>query len=327
MPQDIQEPPSNKSHLVSSNDEPEEEKEPESKNDDNDEEEVKSETTTFSSDCYDVMTERDGQIYIFKSKRPLEEGVNPKIFSDLPTYRVWSEHMLYEGIRCPILNLDPKDKNYKHPEEKYPQEVPMVVSNIAKGQRRKYEATISYQNSTGFTEKPYLVHTPTNVHNYEHDLYKTPMNSNSNSHSLSRQSNVNEDFRNHTRNQKNSSFYDSSTDPSRYIAHDDLILRSQHEGLDLGMDQSLPITPRNFRDIPKKKILRDLVKTDPSLKGAKLTRTGTSKYEVSEIQLEPSCEDPINDSSQGYMISKQVPIDLLAYGGTLVPSGSIHGIF
>ena len=271
-------------------------------------------TRKFSDDCYDTITEREGKIYIFKSKKPLEEGSNPKIFSDLPTYRVWGEHMLYEGIRCPILHLDSKTKGYIHPEEKYPQEVPIVNANIIKGQRRKYEATISYQNDSAFSDKPYLTHTPTDVHNYEHDLYSPS------------QKDSEEDFISSTRIQKNKRLYNSSTDPSRYIAHDDLIRKSQYDGLELGYDQSLPITPRNFRDINKKEALRELVNKDPYYKDAVLKRIGTSKY---EIQTEKNCEGTVDDSlvNTGFTISKQVPIDLLAYGGTLVPSGSLHGVF
>ena len=287
-------------------------------------EEIKEETSTakFSDDCYDAITEREGKIYIFKSKRPLEEGSNPKIFSDLPTYRVWGEHTLYEGIRCPILHLDSSTKGYKHPEEKYPQEVPMVNANIIKGQRRKYEATISYHNDSAFSDKPYLTHTPTDVHNYEHDLYKSPKYSRS-------QKDSEEDFTSSTRAQKNKNRYNSVTDPSRYIAHDDFIRKSQYDGLDLGYDQSLPITPRNFRDINEKEALHKLVTKDPYYKGAVLKRTGTSKYEISEIQPEKTCEDSTDHSlvNTGFTVSKQVPIDLLAYGGTLVPSGSVHGIF
>jgi hypothetical protein len=280
------------------------------------EEDTPSDTRTFSSDCYDVMTEREGKIYVFKSKKPLEESSNPKIFSDLPTYRVWAEHMLYDGIRCPILHLDSKSKGYKHPEEKYPEEVPMVNANIVNGERRKYEATVSYLNESAFTEKPYLRHTPTNVHNYEHDLYK-------------KHETNDENFKSSTRTQKNQSFYEASTEPSRYIANDDLIRRSQYEGLDLGLDQELPVPRKNFRDVSKRRALRDLVKSDPYYKGAVLKRIGTSKYEVSEIQPDRDCEDPTNDSivNTGFTVSKKVPIDLLAYGGTLVPSGSIHGIF
>lgn len=285
-------------------------------------EENSKDTRKFSDDCYDVITEREGKIYVFKSKKPLEEGNNPKVFSDLPTYRVWGEHMLFEGIRCPILHLDLKSKGYQHPEEKYPQEVPMVNANIIKGQRRKYEATVTYENPGMITEKPYLVHTPADVHNYEHDLYKSPKYSRI-------QTNPDEDFANSTRSQKNTVLYSSTTDPSRYIAHDDLIRKSQYDALDIGYDQSLPITPKNFRDINKKEALHELVKNDPYYKGAVLKRIGTSKYEVSEIQPDKSFEDPIDDSlvNTGFTVNKQVPIDLLAYGGTLVPSGSVHGIF
>jgi hypothetical protein len=271
---------------------------------------------SFSSDCYDVITEREGKIYLFKSKKPLEEGSNPKIFSDLPTYRVWGEHMLYDGIRCPILHLDKSTKGYKHPEEKYPQEVPMVASNVIQGERRKYEATVSYTSpSAMITEKPYLVHTPTNVHNYEHDLYKN-------------RENVDENFKVRTQIDKSEKMYHASTNPSRYIANDDLIRKSQLEGLDLGWDEKLPVPPRNFRDVSKRDALRALHESDPYYKGATLKRIGTSKYEIREIQPEHEVPEDTNELvNTGYVVSKQVPIDLLAYGGTLVPSGSIHGVF
>lgn len=281
-------------------------------------------TRKFSDDCYDVITEREGKIYIFKSKKPLEEGSNPKVFSDLPTYRVWGEHMLYEGIRCPILHLDPKHKNYEHPGEKYPQEIQMVNANIIKGRQRKYEATVSYQNSGTFSEKPYIVHSPTDVHNYEHDLYKTPK------YSLSNEPDSDENFKNRTRKQKNRNMDRATRDPHRHIAHDNLIRKSRYDALDLGHDESLPVTPRNFRDISKRKALRLLVNKDPYFKGAVLKRTGTSQYEVTEIQPERECHENHRNHSlvnTGFTVSKKVPIDLLAYGGTLVPSGSVHGIF
>jgi hypothetical protein len=271
---------------------------------------------TFSSDCYDIITKRQDKIYLFKSKRPLEEGSNPKIFADLPTYRVWSEHMLYDGLRCPILHLDKSNKGYKHPEEKYPQEVPMITANVIKGRRRKYEATVTYEApGSMFTDKPYLVHTPTNVDDYEHDLYKKNESSE-------------ENFTGRTQIDKSEKLYNSMTNPSRYIANDDLILKSQHEGLDLGLDQELPVPRRNFRDVRKSEALRALAENDPYYKGATLKRIGTSKYEVSEIQPEEDCDQGQYNSitNTGYLVSKKVPLDLLAYGGTLVPSGSIHGV-
>ena len=76
--------------------------------------------------------------------------------------------------------------------------------------------------------------------------------------------------------------------------------------------------------------MRELVNKDPYYKGAILKRIGTSKYEVSEIQPDKTCDDDPTDNTlvnTGFTVSKQVPIDLLAYGGTLVPSGSVHGIF
>jgi hypothetical protein len=275
----------------------------------------KQEVPEFSSDCYDIITQRDGKIYLFKSKKPLEEGENPKIFSDLPTYRVWGEHMLYDGVRCPILHLDSSTKGYQHPEEKYPQEIPLVTANIIKGKQRKYEATISYETpGSMITDKPYLVHTPTNVNNYEYDLYKN-------------REDTEENFMGRTHIDKSEKLYNASTDPSRYIAHDDIIRRSQHEGLDLGLDQSLPIPKVNFRDVPESEALRVLTDRDPYYKGAKLKRVGTSKYEVKEVQPEQECDTNDSIVNTGFLVSKKVPLDLLAYGGTLVPSGSIHGIY
>lgn len=264
----------------------------------------------FSANCYDKITVRDGRVFIFKSKMPLQEGSNPKRFSDLPTYRVWAERMLSEGVRCPILYYD--GKPYTHPEEKYAPEVPMVTANIVNGQRRKYEAVVNYMNyGNGFTEKPFLAHTPTNVDNYEYSLYKTD----------------NEGFR--TKTDKNRKMREYSSEPSRYIGGDDLILRSQHEGLDLGMDQTLPVAGRNYRDIPEKVAQQLLESKDPYYRGAKLRRVGTSKYVVDEIQPELA-EDPQDTEdilNQEFVVKKTVPIDLLAYGGTLVPAGSVHGMF
>lgn len=269
------------------------------------------------SGCYDNITVRDGKVYLFQNNQPLQEGSNPKIFSDLPTYRVWAESMMFEGIRCPVLYLDPNAKPYVHPEEKYPDEVPMVSSNIVNGKRRKYEATVQYIDyGSGFTNKPYLVDTPDTLNEYEYDLYKTD-----------KPSTINEGFSN--RERKNQRLYDSVTEPMRHIADDDLLVRSQHDGLGLGMDQKLPVMGRNFRDVPEKVVRNLLEKQDPYFKGAVLRRVGTSKYEVSEINPErdESQDDRQEVMNRDFVVGNTVPIDLLAYGGTLVPAGSVHGLF
>lgn len=269
---------------------------------------------SFSSDCYDKITERSGRVYLFKSQKPLQEGSNPKVFSDLPSYRVWAEQELHEGIRCPILFLK-KGSKYKHPEEKYPEEIPIVNAKILEGQRRKYEATITYTDpGTGFTNKPYLQHPPTSIDEYEYNLYK-------------RTETDEENFKSSTRTQKNQKLDSNVRDPVRHVGHDDLIEKSRYEALDLGADQTLPIPPRNFRDVPEEQVVKIIEKQDPYFKGAELTRIGTSKYEITEIQpeRESRIQDDIKNEEQ-ILTNSNVPIDLLAYGGTVVPVGSVHGI-
>lgn len=278
--------------------------------------------------CYDVLTMRDGAVYLFQSYSPLQEGTNPKIFSDLPTYRVWTEHFLQEGIRCPVLYYDPAQPPYYHPEEEIVGEggnVPMVRAQIVNGQRKRYEVLV--KKTYGFDEtKPYANLPMTGGSgDPEYDFYKeTKTNPRG-------QSKV-EGFIQETRMSKNQYLRNAMTDPVKNIGHDgvetDYIMKSRYDGLGIGYDDPLPDeNVMTLRDVPKKEIDKIIRRRYPDLHGVKTKRVGISKYQIEEITPEREDDDPQNpDSGQGghwTAWGKQMPLDLLAYGGTVVPSGSV----
>ena len=274
--------------------------------------------------CYDVLTMRDEAVYLFQSYAPLQEGTNPKIFSDLPTYRVWTEHFLQEGIRCPVLFYDASQPPYYHPEEEIVGEggdVPMVKSQIANGQRKRYEVLV--KRTFGFDEsKPYANLPVGSGGDPEYDFYKQ---------SQSRKQKV-EGFIQETRASKNKYLRNATVDPVKYIGHDgvetDYIMKSRYDGLGIGYDQPLPDeNVMSLRDVPKKEIDKIIKRRYPDFHGVKTKRVGISKYQIEEITPEREDDDPQNpDSGEGghwTAWGKQMPLDLLAYGGTVVPSGSV----
>jgi hypothetical protein len=276
--------------------------------------------------CYDILTMREGSVYLFQSYAPLQDGINPKIFSDLPSYRVWTEHFLYEGIRCPILFYDPSLPEYIHPEEKAPEDIPIARSQIANGQRKRYEVIVrkTYGNDP---TKPYVV-LPSggSSGDPEYDFYK------GNGLSSSKKGGAMEGFKQESIVSKNKYMRNAATDAATYVGQDgvetDYILKSRYDGLQIGYDEPLPdesIT--TFRDASKKHVDRLVKEKYPELHGVKLKRTGVSKYQIEEITPERQNmeEDPQQIDNGGHWTAwgKQMPLDLLAYGGTVVPSGSL----
>jgi hypothetical protein len=271
--------------------------------------------------CYDILTMRDGAVYLFQSYAPLQEGTNPKIFSDLPTYRVWTEHFLQEGIRCPVLFYDASQPAYYHPEEEVAGDVPMVRTQIANGQRKRYEVLV--KKTVGFDEsKPYANLPVGTGGDPEYDFYKQ-----------SRQSKPKvEGFLQETRMAKNQYLRNAMTDPIKNIGQDgvetDYIMKSRYDGLGIGYDDPLPDeSVMTLRDVPKKEIDKIIRRRYPDLHGVKTKRVGISKYQIEEITPERETDDPQNpDTGEGghwTAWGKQMPLDLLAYGGTVVPSGSV----
>lgn len=275
---------------------------------------------TVPPGCYDVITIREDGVYLFQSYSPLQEGVNPKIFSDLPTYRVWTEHFLQEGIRCPVLYYDETQAGYYHPEEEIAGDVPMVKAQIANGQKKRYEVLV--KRTYGFDEsKPYANLTGA-VGDSEYDFYKESQN---------RKQKV-EGFNQETRASKNKYLKNATMDPVKYVGQDgvetDYIMKSRYDGLGIGYDDALPDeNVMTLRDVPKREIDKIIKKRYPDYHGVKTKRVGISKYQIEEITPEREDDDPQNpDTGEGghwTAWGKQMPLDLLAYGGTVVPSGSV----
>lgn len=277
--------------------------------------------------CYDVLTMREGAVYLFQSYAPLQEGTNPKIFSDLPTYRVWTEHFLQEGIRCPVLFYDPAQPAYYHPEEEIIGEgsdVPMVKAQIVNGQRKRYEVLV--KRTVGFDEtKPYANLPLGTGGDPEYDFYKESQKGQRGQPKV-------EGFLQETRMAKNKYLRNATMDPVKNIGHDgvetDYIMKSRYDGLGIGYDDALPDeNVMTLRDVPKKEIDKIIRRRYPDLHGVKTKRVGISKYQIEEITPEREEDDPQNpDTGEGghwTAWGKQMPLDLLAYGGTVVPSGSV----
>jgi hypothetical protein len=270
--------------------------------------------------CYDAITMRDNKIFVYQTKEPLQEGVNPKIFKDLVSYRVWTERLFTKGLYCPILFYDPNGKPYVHPEEKYPEEIQMVVSNASKGNHiREFTRETIDNHSQG---KSYT--------SDEDDIVPTIQE---------------------TRDMKSSYIYANSMEPGKYIPRDGVIDSHPEDIIDeqsvrerLGgqppsaaayvdgrgnkYKESLLATSRrssgdadrpevmsrhNIRELPEKEIRKMLERRDPALKNAKIERVGINKYQIVEITPEPE------------EVSKKDEIDYIAFGGTVVPPKTCGG--
>lgn len=269
--------------------------------------------TQFSSSCYDAIAVRErGRVYIFQSKHPLQEGVNPLIFSDLPSYRVWAEQSLGDDVKCPVLYYDSTAEPYIHPEEKYAGDVSMIRSS------KRAPHAASYMSDTR------------EVHD-ESTLMGT-------------------------RDKKSSYVRSAVMEPARYVAadgvvdsvsppippyaeasgkvhremRDDMITRSQREAIGAGADEPAPVPPRNtLRDVPQSEVVllaAEMEEKDPSMKGVVLKRTGYSKYEVDEVIPENVVDSGVR-STFGMGNTGGLDIDLLAYGGTVVPVKNVNRLF
>lgn len=277
----------------------------------------------FPDACYDKIAVREkGRVYVFKSKLPLEEGVNPKIFADLPTYRVWAEQMLGEGMRCPILYYNPGEPAFIHPEEQYPPEVAMTRAAVEEGKRYRAEVEVEYN-----PRNPPYVTTDGSV---KVDTLEI-------------------------RDHKSSYIRSAMTEPGRYLAANDSVedptpmdapayaeakgkltkvhpedyfSRSRRDAMGLGADQSLPAPPHNIRDVPEWKVRELLKSADPALAGASLRRTGISQYQIESIpERQKERERDMVKGWSGSYVDSPMPLDLLAYGGTIVPVKNVNRLF
>lgn len=275
----------------------------------------------FPPSCYDAITVREkGRVYIFQSKKPLQENVNPVIFPDLPSYRVWAERSLGDGLKCPVLYYDPDAEPFIHTEEQY-------AGSSDKRMIRSSKRTQQDDPSLTDTWKVYDDSTLAG-----------------------------------TRDKKSSYIRSSVMEPARYVAadgvvddvsapippyaeasgrvrhemHDNLITRSQREAVGRGADQPAPIPSRNpLRDVSRREIAQltaEMEEKDPSMRGAVLKRTGYSQYEVDEVipEREGEGEDIVDDGVRntfGMGRSGGLDIDLLAYGGTVVPVKNVNRLF
>ena len=239
-------------------------------------------TTEFSESCYDKITKReDDRIYIFQSKQPLQEGTNPKVFSDLATYRVWAEQYLGDGLRCPVLYFDPESEPYIHPEEKFAgKDFSDEVKNVRASTLQKTREMKSSYIHSAMTEPARYIST-------DGVTDEIPV-------------------------------YAEANGKLTHVHQEDMIEKSQREALGLGADQSLtPVNRNELRDVSTDEISRLVEEMDPSLKGAVLKRTGYSKYEIDEVIPERNNKQHIEGMN----------IDLLAYGGTVVPVNNINKLF
>lgn len=289
----------------------------------------------YPDSCYDAITVREkGRVYIFQSKRPLQEGVNPRIFPDLPSYRVWAERSLGEGIRCPVLYYEPSSSPYVHPEEKY----------AGNGMANSLREVRAAKSGGALPDTTVTVTYETNA---------PPGTS----------QDVGDSTLQRTRDTKSSYVRSAVMEPARYVGadgiqddispptppyaeargpvsrelYDNLIERSQREAAGIGADQPAPIPSRNqLRDVPDREIAAlaaEMEEKDPSMRGMVLKRTGYSKYEVDEIIPERAGYETRGVTDSGVYASfgmgnmDGLSVDLLAYGGTVVPVKSVNRLF
>jgi len=56
-------------------------------------------------DCYDMLIEHSGKIYLFNEKNEVKEDLNPIIFNNLEEYKKYIEKENSKGNKCPVLFL------------------------------------------------------------------------------------------------------------------------------------------------------------------------------------------------------------------------------
>ena len=56
-------------------------------------------------DCYDMLIEHSGKIYLFNKKNEIKKNINPIIFNDLEEYKNYVEEENSKGNNCPVLFL------------------------------------------------------------------------------------------------------------------------------------------------------------------------------------------------------------------------------
>lgn len=58
------------------------------------------------SSCPNLLIKKDGQIYLYNTKKSEVPGVNPIIFQNLEDYSEFLDWQRANGIHCPVLNLE-----------------------------------------------------------------------------------------------------------------------------------------------------------------------------------------------------------------------------
>ena len=56
-------------------------------------------------DCYDMLIEHSGKIYLFNKKNEIKKDTNPIIFNDLEEYKKYVQEENSKGNKCPVLFL------------------------------------------------------------------------------------------------------------------------------------------------------------------------------------------------------------------------------
>lgn len=73
----------------------------------------------LTSECYDKIIKRGGMYYLFQSKSPLQEKINPVVFTSLDDYANYvRKTSLVVGYDCPMLEYTGNDNSFIHPDER-----------------------------------------------------------------------------------------------------------------------------------------------------------------------------------------------------------------
>lgn len=242
----------------------------------------------MSSTCYDKIVKRGSMYYLFQTTQPLEEKINPLVFTSLDDYGNYvRKSSLIVGYDCPMIEYTGKDNKYIHPDERYQQTndedliQPIVNNNEIEEQ--------DYDEYGTPIVKPYATNDILNLNDYEYNLVVNKQST----LDKQRKDRKIKDLHNTTKI-SNVSYYNKDYDnkvskligePNKQYAKSNLLLTPQQQILEeqrISNNDSIPEYNALVEDDPEF-IKQMILEKNPKYGDVKIERTGVNQYRVIEI--------------------------------------------
>ena len=277
----------------------------------------------MSSACYDKIIKRGSMYYLFQTSQPLEEKINPLVFTSLDDYGNYvRKSSLIVGYDCPMIEYTGNDNDYMHNDERY-QQINDDNSSITPSINTDDVNSQEYDNYGTPIIKPYVSSKLMNLNDYEYNLVV----GNKKERKQSRDKKM-KDLHNTTK-MSGKTYYNKEYDekvsnllgePNKKYAQSNLLLTPQQEIIEeqrLHNNEEVPEYNSLVEDDPNM-IKKMILEKNPKYGDIKIERTGINQYKVVEITPKREEDIPVNVASNRPDELDLINEDLRTYGNSPV---------